>query len=201
MKKILKDALILFAITLVAGLGLGFVHEITLEPIAEAQHATTIATYKEVFPDATDFISEDQLTAKIDQCNTDAALNDFGSSVAINDVHRAVNDAGETLGYVVDSGAKGYGGIVYMSTGIDAEGKITGIGFLKMSETPGLGMKAKEDTFTNQFRGMSLSEKIQASKSPSSESEFQAVSGATYTSKAVEGAINAASYFLKNYIQ
>lgn len=37
MNKILKNTLILTAITLVAGLGLGLVHEITLNPIAQAQ--------------------------------------------------------------------------------------------------------------------------------------------------------------------
>lgn len=36
MNKILKNTLILTAITLIAGLGLGLVHEITLNPIAQA---------------------------------------------------------------------------------------------------------------------------------------------------------------------
>ena len=36
MKGILKDAAILFVITLVAGLCLGAVHEVTLDPIAKA---------------------------------------------------------------------------------------------------------------------------------------------------------------------
>lgn len=37
MNKIIKNALILTIITLVAGLGLGFVYEITKDPIAQAQ--------------------------------------------------------------------------------------------------------------------------------------------------------------------
>ena len=37
MNKILKNTIILTLITLVAGLGLGFVYEITKEPIAQAQ--------------------------------------------------------------------------------------------------------------------------------------------------------------------
>ena len=36
MNKIIKNALILTIITLVAGLGLGFVYEITKDPIAQA---------------------------------------------------------------------------------------------------------------------------------------------------------------------
>ncbi|MFR4511612.1 MAG: hypothetical protein ACLT4E_06085 [Clostridium sp.] len=39
MKGILKDAAILFVITLVAGLCLGAVHEVTLDPIAKAPEA------------------------------------------------------------------------------------------------------------------------------------------------------------------
>ena len=39
MKGILKDAAILFVITLIAGFCLGAVHEVTLEPIANAQLA------------------------------------------------------------------------------------------------------------------------------------------------------------------
>ncbi len=37
MKGILKDAAILFVITLVAGLCLGAVHEVTLDPIAKVR--------------------------------------------------------------------------------------------------------------------------------------------------------------------
>ena len=52
MKGIMKDAFLLFVITLVAGACLGAVHEVTLEPIAKAQLAANTATYKEVFPEA-----------------------------------------------------------------------------------------------------------------------------------------------------
>ena len=37
-------------ITLIAGLCLGAVHEVTLDPIAKAQLAAATKTYKEVFP-------------------------------------------------------------------------------------------------------------------------------------------------------
>ena len=55
MKGILKDAAILFVITLIAGLCLGAVHEVTLDPIAKAQLAAATKTYKEVFPEAAKF--------------------------------------------------------------------------------------------------------------------------------------------------
>lgn len=42
MNKIIKNTLILTVITLVAGLGLGFVYEITKEPIAQAKDALSL---------------------------------------------------------------------------------------------------------------------------------------------------------------
>ena len=44
-----------FVITLVAGICLGTVHDITLDPIAQAQEAAATKTYQEVYPDAASF--------------------------------------------------------------------------------------------------------------------------------------------------
>ena len=48
MKKIVKDALVLFAITLVAGILLGVVYQITLDPIAKANENAKEKAYKAV---------------------------------------------------------------------------------------------------------------------------------------------------------
>ena len=66
MKGIMKDAFLLFVITLVAGACLGAVHEVTLEPIAKAQLAANTATYKEVFPEAASFEQTDELKAAVE---------------------------------------------------------------------------------------------------------------------------------------
>ena len=62
----MKDAFLLFVITLVAGACLGAVHEVTLEPIAKAQLAANTATYKEVFPEAASFEQTDELKAAVE---------------------------------------------------------------------------------------------------------------------------------------
>ena len=49
MKKIIKDALVLFIITLVAGVLLGLVYMITKDPIAKQNEKTKIAAYNSVF--------------------------------------------------------------------------------------------------------------------------------------------------------
>ena len=45
MKKILKDTLALFLITLISGVLLGFVYKITKEPIKEQELKTKLAAY------------------------------------------------------------------------------------------------------------------------------------------------------------
>ena len=51
----IKDAIILFAITLISGLILGFVYDITKAPIAAAAKAAKNEAYAVVFPEAKDF--------------------------------------------------------------------------------------------------------------------------------------------------
>lgn len=54
-KSMLKDALILFAITLVAGLLLGFVYDVTKEPIAQQKAKAKAEACRNVFADADSF--------------------------------------------------------------------------------------------------------------------------------------------------
>ena len=180
MKGILKDAAILFVITLVAGLCLGAVHEVTLDPIAKAQEAAATKTYKEVFPEA----------AKFEQ-----------TDVSVDDAQVAEAEDGSVLGYLITaSSTEGYNGLVQISVGITSEGNLTGLGFLSISETPGLGMKAKEPDFKDQFNGMKA-QKLEVTKTDATaDNQVQAISGATYTSKAVTGATNAAIYFVENCV-
>ena len=59
MKKIVKDALVLFAITLVAGILLGVVYQITLDPIAKANENAKEKAYKAVLAEAQLFAAAD----------------------------------------------------------------------------------------------------------------------------------------------
>ena len=53
--KIIKDAIALFVITLVSGLCLGFVYNITKDPIALAEEQAKQESYQTVFPEAASF--------------------------------------------------------------------------------------------------------------------------------------------------
>ena len=98
--------------------------------------------------------------------------------------------SGDTIGYVFKTSAKGYGGDIDLMVGIDTSGKVTGVSILSISETAGLGMNAKNESFINQYIGKSGT--IGVSKNGTSDTEIQALTGATITSKAVTSAVNTA---------
>jgi Na+-translocating ferredoxin:NAD+ oxidoreductase subunit G len=200
MNKITKDALILFAITLIAGVLLGLAHEVTLEPIAKAQEASTQATYAEVYPEAASFEEDEELDSHIEEASAEV-LAKYQLNTAINYVKVAKDASGNVCGYLVSAQAKGYGGPVNIAVGISTDMKITGIGFLSIDETPGLGMKAKEESFYGQFPGMPADHELTLTKTTkTSEDQVQAISGATKTSNAVTAATNAAIYFVTTYV-
>ncbi len=99
--------------------------------------------YKAVFPEADDFKSDDKMKAAIETCNADLTTQNFGK-VGVNNALQAVDASGTLLGYVITSHSDdSYGGTIELSVGIKADGSISGIEFLAISDTPGLGLKAK----------------------------------------------------------
>ena len=94
-KSMIKNALILFAITLVAGVLLGLVYQVTKDPIAYQDKLAQDKANQSVFADAASF--------------EDAALNDTAvatvssehSGVTIESVKEAKDASGKSLGYVI----------------------------------------------------------------------------------------------------
>ena len=143
MNQIIKNTIILFVITLVAGICLGTVHDITLDPIAQAQEAAATKTYQEVYPDAASFDEPQELADAVTAAADSISEWGFGK-VTINDAKEALDASGNQIGYLITStSAESYGGNVQIAVGITNEGELTGIGFLSISDTPGLGMRAK----------------------------------------------------------
>lgn len=197
MNQIIKNTIILFAITLIAGFCLGAVHDVTLEPIAQAQEAAATATYQEVYPDAASFARTDEMTAALAAAAEEITAQ-YGS-VTVDDAQQALDGSGNVIGYLITSTSpEGYGGNVQIAVGITAEGSLTGIGFLSISETPGLGMNAKEPAFKDQFMGKAAQTFEVTKTGAMADNQIQAISGATITSSAVTNATNAAVYFVQN---
>lgn len=196
----MKDAMILFVITLISGLCLGGVYEVTKEPIQRANMAASLATYKEVYKDAADF--------KFNQAIQDAADSSLETlaglglgGVEVNVALEAVDASGNVIGHIFSATSKdGYGGNIKISVGMTSEGVITGLGFLEIAETPGLGMNATNPEFKDQFQGKSSDSLVVKKGGASADNEIDAISGATITSDAVTNAVNAILYFAQNCI-
>ncbi len=198
---LIKDALILTAITLVAGFALGAVYAITKEPIAKAEYQAQQEAYAAVFPDADSFEESEDFDAEkaIDELSSLDA--DLASQNTIDSVMIAKDSSGEKLGYVVTvTDSAGYGGNVTFSVGISNDGTMNGIAFTTLNETAGLGQKAKEETFSSQFTDRVTKRLSVVKTETDSSDEISAISGATVTSSAVTSGVNAALTYFYNVL-
>ena len=191
MKKntILKDALILTVITLIAGGLLGLVYEVTKKPIANQQEKAKQEAYKAVFEDADSF----EVCVEAEDADLVEALKEQGfEAQKINEIMEAKDASGETLGYAVNvTTSEGYGGDITFSMGVQLDGTLNGISILAIGETAGLGMKANTDAFKNQFKEKNV-EKFEYTKSGASQdNQIDALSGATVTTNAMTNGVNA----------
>ena len=193
----MKDALVLCAITLVAGACLGGVYEITKAPIAAAELEAKSVAYRVVLPEAAEFVADD-LTDVIAAANGEIAGMGFGN-VTVGEAVTGVDASGAPVGYVVTSTSNdGYDGAITVSVGIQADGTVSGIEFLTLAETAGLGMNAQKPEWKAQYAGKNVDAFSVTKGGAAADNEINAISGATITSNAVTGAVNAAVYFAKN---
>lgn len=203
MNKIVKNALILMAITLVAGICLGFVYEITKGPIAEQEQQAKEEAYKAVFPDMTSMeavygLGEKEDAAKI-QAESAAVLaeNDMGD-IRIEEAYLAAGENGEVLGVLMNITTSGYGGDINFSMGIEKDGTVGGVEILTISETAGLGMRATEDAFKGQFAGKNVESFTVTKAGAAADHEIDAISGATITSNGMTKGVNAGICYFKS---
>lgn len=191
MKKssIARDTLILTVITLISGLLLGLVFQITKDPIEEQNAKAKQEAYQKVFADADSF--EPLIEAEDEGLASYLKENGY-TGQTINEVMKALDAGGEVLGYAINlTTSEGYGGDITFSMGIQSDGTMNGIEILDIGETAGLGMNATKDEFKNQFKDKNV-EKFEVTKTgAASEDQIDALSGATITSKAMTGGVNA----------
>ena len=196
-----------FVITLVSGVLLGGVYVLTKEPIEAANRAALYAAYEELVPGASEYkdMSENEALAAAVE-NTNALLSADGTygDVTVNNLVTATDESGNVMGYIVDvTDHEAYDGDIEITVGYmpDESGELknTGISFLAITETAGLGMKAQNPEFKDQFTGKPAMAdnaplSLTVTKSGNAgDTEINAISGATVTSKAVTNAVNAAN--------
>lgn len=196
-KSMIKDALILFAITLVAGLLLGVVYDITKEPIAQQKAKAKTEANKNVFAAAESF----EACASFDAAGAQEALSAAGlSGMDIDEVSAALDATGNLLGYVITvTDHEGYGGDIQFSMGVTLDGTLNGISLLSISETAGLGMKAG-DVLVPQFSDKNVEQFTYTKSGSTNDSEIDAISGATITTKAVVNGVNAGLEYFRSVL-
>ena len=188
MKNIIKNTAILTVITLVAGVLLGYVYDITKEPIAQAKEAAKNEAYQTVMAEADTF----------EAMEVEAA--DLGTGCDVNEVV-AANAGSELKGYVITTTSHdGYGGDIQVSVGIAADGTVKGIEMLAISETAGLGMNATTPEFKSQYADKLVDAFAVTKTGAAADNEIDAISGATITSNAVTNAVNTAIAYFNNVL-
>ncbi len=153
----------------------------------------------------TNIITADKIVEQTVKANTEArravfmAANSFDqiefaneAAPLVAEVYEAKQD-GSLIGYVFKSATKGYAGTVEIMVGIDMNGVVQGVKVGNNNETPGLGKKAEEAVFQQQFSGKLSSAQVAVVKNGTpKENEVVAIAGATITSKAVADGVNQA---------
>lgn len=195
MNNIVKNTLILTAITVVSGLLLGVVYGITKEPIAQAQENTKQEAYRTVLSDASEFE-----TVEFDADAAASLLSENGyTSDVITEIAEGTDAGGETVGYVISvQSSEAYDGSLSLSVGIASDGTVKGIEMLEISETAGLGMKADEAEFKDQFKDKNVQKFTYTKTGEDGDDKIDAISGATITTNAVTNAVDSALVYFQN---
>ncbi len=186
---IIKLGLVLMVICFVSGTALAITYRLTKDLIEEQSQAQQLNALGIVVPLAVEF-------------------SDCKSGVEI-DYYEGLNKGKEVVGYALVGEAKGYSSLIKVVVGIDLEGTLTGIEITEQKETPGLGTKGIEipvtitfweailgrggsdepgrPLFEEQFLGKTHKDlKVVIGKT---DTEIQALTGATITSEAVTKAV------------
>lgn len=162
---------VLLGICLATALLLGVVNQITKPRIAALEKAKKEAAMAQVLPagsyEKTDF-----------------------TAANVPALYRALSDGAQT-GWVAETSTAGSQGVIDMMVGVDMEGQVTGVSVIKHSETPNIGSKVVADqSVLDRFIGMSHGDGEITVNAGSN--RFDAVSGATVTSRGVTAGVNAA---------
>ena len=165
MRETVKLGVRLMLFALVAGLLLAVVNAVTEEPIARNERLK----------------ADGSRIAVIGDYDFEALQTDTTGYDAIQSVYAALDDDGQTVGYVYELSSRGYGGDVVLSVGI-RDGAVSGVSVASHAETKGLGT-ADEAPFLQSFVGLTPADAAQG---------VDAMSGATVSSNAVRGAVSQA---------
>lgn len=180
LKSSLKNmSLSLLLISFAMSAVLGFVYNITKEPISQAMKAKEINAIKVVLPS----FDNDPITSATE-------LNGVIFYVATNGT--------DTIGYAAKTFTdQGYSGRFELMVGFLPDGSINNVVVLQQKETPGLGSNMSKDKFVSQFINLNIGElKDGQLKVKKDGGTIDAISAATITSRAYCNALQKAYHEL-----
>ena len=178
-----RIAFLLLAITGIVAILLGVVNGLTKDKIASIAEEKATAARKAVLSEAAEF-------------------EDLGyAEGTVLSAYKALDAEGNLIGFAIETGANGFGGAVDQIVGVKAASigesvyqlSVSDVAILDISdETPGVGSKVSNTSFLSQFAGMTAETLA---------SDFDAVSGASYSSEGVRAGVEAALALAENIIE
>ncbi len=166
----LNMTLTLLAITLIAGLSLGYVNDLTLEPKAKAKLARKVKALKLVLPDF-----DNNPVQAVNRIKIEGAKDSI-------EIYTATYNSKYVGKAILGSSEKGFSGLIKIMVGFKPDGTILNIEVLEQKETPGLGTKMKDEKFLKQFRNKDPSSfNLKVKKDGG---DIDALTGATITTRA-----------------
>lgn len=175
----------LIIITVVAGISLGLVNDITKGPKEQARLERKINALKNVLPEFSNNPVEELVLLKIETVEDSLELYPGKLNQSLNGMA------------VVGASKKGFNGLVKVMVGFDMEGNIQNIEVLEQNETPGLGTKVKDDKFIRQFRQQNPATFSLLVKKD--QGDVDALTGATITTRAFNEAVQNAYTAFKDF--
>lgn len=188
MRDIIKTTIPLFVICAITALCLSYVNSLTKAPIAQRISEASELKKAEVLKAAKSF-EEIKIPGKTSE-----------KSNIVKAAFKGIN-SGKTEGFVFNVSPKGYGGSIDVTVGISIDGSVTGVKIGENKETPGLGTKVAEVPFINQYNAKNIKESFELVKKPPAGNQIQAISGATISSRAINGAVQAAAECARELIK
>jgi Na+-transporting NADH:ubiquinone oxidoreductase subunit C len=108
----------------------------------------------------------------------------------------------EIESYVVIQTGAGLWGEITAGVGFDRDiGSLRGIEIIDQNETPGLGGRIDEAWFKEQFKGKRPPLTPVPEGDPASDDQFQAITGASYSTEGIQNIVNAAREYARTEIQ
>ena len=161
-----KTGTFLFVVAAISGILLAFTQSLTAPVIAQNQLNAEIKAQNDVLPS--------KVFADITSTKDGKTLN----------YKVGFDNKDQITGAVFKVSPKGFGGIINIIVGINAEGKVLNYKILSLNETPGLGNKLKSKEFESKMLALLTSDKKPVFKVKKDGGDVDAITAATISSRA-----------------